>query len=503
MKKLWISLAVAIAVLAGHASSQSLVSKRLTDTVKQSVGTIDLLKDMNSSQLEAYRKSNDGTPNAGKLVFAVDINENAGGMESSRSQGVAVRKAWLEVTSPNGVKRYEVFSTQTQALIAPEGSTARSTHYTLLGDAGSSRITDRSKIGNRYFDSTLKITVGDDLSAATSAILRIELLKTDASLGDPENFYDETGGYEDLAILVPADVKYFDEQLPLETTFRSEAPAVELSPDGQATQDALVQAAAQDPELQTQISSASTPLSWVAKPGASSYYVVAYEDLYPGKGDYDFNDVVIAYRYQLGVNASGAVERISGEAYLIGRGSNYTHHWSLDIPLPAAVTANLAATTCATADATRTSAPCAVTVGSGRLRWQAFAATRTILPTTSDLRPQRNTFGDVAPIQGPKATFSVTFDAPVPLSQVSADDPWLYVVDTGQSIRLSDRDAKGFPFALKLPSEWRIPLEMTDMGLAYPAFVEFVQSGGTRSADWYARPEPTRVMSWKPLDWAW
>ena len=34
--------------------------------------------------------------------------------------------------------------------------------------------------------------------------------------------------------------------------------------------------------------------SWNYFPSASSYYVVGYEDLYPGKGDYDFNDLTVA-----------------------------------------------------------------------------------------------------------------------------------------------------------------------------------------------------------------
>ncbi|MBU1010872.1 MAG: LruC domain-containing protein [Bacteroidetes bacterium] len=39
-------------------------------------------------------------------------------------------------------------------------------------------------------------------------------------------------------------------------------------------------------------------------PGAGAYGTLAYEDLWPGKGDYDFNDLVIDYQYKQVLNAA-------------------------------------------------------------------------------------------------------------------------------------------------------------------------------------------------------
>ena len=505
MKKLWQSLAVLATILVCtiSLSQTAVVSLRLTDTVKQGIGAINLLKDVNASTLEAFR-----TDNAGKLVFAVDINENASGLETSKSQGVAVKSVVLEVTFVGGSKKsYTRFWTETQALIVPDsvGAAGRNNFYTLLGDAGSSRVSQNGKIGSTYFDSTIKVEVAENLSTATAVVLKVELLRTDPALGDPENFYDYSGGFEDLAIVTQAVAKYLDEVLPIpeESTFRTEAPAIELSPEGQTTQTTLLAAATTTTEPTTdQIVTASTPLSWIFMPGASSYYTVAYEDLFPSKGDYDFNDAIVAYHYQLGINASGLVERIDGTAYLVARGSNYTHNWVLDIALPIGTVATTA--TCATQDAAKAATACAIAVADGKLQWKAFTDTRRILPVTEAARPQRNTFADVAPLQGPKSTFSISLASPIPLSAVGADDPWLHVVDTKQDIRLgSAKDANGFPFALRLPSQWRVPIEGEDMGLAYPEFVNFVSSSGGNAADWYQKPAAGKTVNWNVIDWAW
>jgi len=156
-----------------------------------------------------------------------------------------------------------------------------------------------------------------------SAMLHIRFVDANVKLGDPEAFYDFTAGFEDLAIITPLDAHYLDTTLITETIFRSDAPAMELSPEGEQT-------------LLASQMTITPSLSWVQQPASGTYIVVAYEDLAPQRGDYDFNDVVVAYRYQLGINASGAVERIEGSAYLIARGSTYRHDWVFDLPIAGA-----------------------------------------------------------------------------------------------------------------------------------------------------------------------
>ncbi len=288
MKRLALLL-LAAWLVSGAAFTQALSSVRLTDTVDKGVGDVNLLKNVSAAALEGYRAAN-----GGRLVFGVDVNEAANGTEKAASQGVTVADAWLELRMADGSTRIYghagAFWTEAQALLAPAGQTVRAPYYTLLGESGSSRITANGRIQS-VFDSTLKIAVPDDIGGVLAATLHVRFLDPNTKLGEPEAFYDFTAGFEDLALLSPQDALYIDTVLPAETTFRSEAPAMELSPQGEETQASL-----QPPPPEPGV------LTWVQQPAAGSYEIAAYEDLFPGRGDFDFNDLVVAYRYQLGLN---------------------------------------------------------------------------------------------------------------------------------------------------------------------------------------------------------
>jgi len=485
--KRFILFLLAAWLVGGAAFTQSVSSVRLTDTVDKGFGDVNLLKNVSPAGLEGLRAAN-----GGRLVFGVDVNEAANGTEKAASQGVAVADAWLELRMADGSTRIYgragAFWTETQALLAPVGQTVRTPRYTLLGESGSSRITANGSIQS-VFDSTLKIAVPDDISGVVAATLRIRLLDPNTKLGDPEAFYDFTAGFEDLALLSPQDTAYIDTVLPAESTFRSEAPAMELSPEGEQTQAEL-----QQPPP-------APALTWVQQPAAGSHEIAAYEDLFPGRGDFDFNDLVVAYRYQLGLNADGLVERIDGVAYLIARGSTYRHDWTLDLPLPAGVQG---ASSCSTVDAAGAPLACGISAGNGRVRWVAFNDTVAGFPAPGAVAANPlNTPAGSGFTRGPKASFSVTLATPIAAPAPGAADPWMFVRTTGQTIRVGDRSADGYPSALKLPSDWKLPVELQDIGLAYPSLATFVSSSGSQSADWYLYPVGALVRDWSVTDWAW
>jgi LruC domain-containing protein len=278
--------------------------------------------------------------------------------------------------------------------------------------------------------------------------------------------------------------------VPATTGFRTESVAVELSPEGLAATGATIQTA--------------PSYSWVMLPGASTFQTVGYEDLYPNPGDYDFNDAVVAYRYAMRVDANGMVDQVRGEAYLIARGSNYSHEWNLTIPL-AGLSAGTAS--CTTVMGSGAAVPagreCGIAADNGSIRWHAFDGTRVVLPPANPGVPQQNsTSGNV--VAGPHATFVVTLATAVPAAGLGADDPWLYVVDTRREIHLSTRaPGSALPFAMLVPSDFQVASEGTDLVAAYPRFATFVTSGGTQAGDWYLTPAAGRIVDWKLGDWAW
>ena len=507
LRRTLITALAATALVAGLRPSvaglSSASARRLADTVAGGAmtasgscsGTIDLTRATGSysritvAELNALILDNDGA-----LVLVVDVNENNGGLETARAQGVAVKRAEVRVNGvtvgggvANPATSHYPFSTQTQAQIAERGSTVRRTWYTVLGDAGSNEITPR-KVDGLVFDSTLRIPITGTLPAdATRVELLVEFLKTNDNLGDPEDFYDCTGGAEDLALVTHEQATYFDVTVPTTTAFRTESVAAQLSPEGEATVAA------------SGTTSTTGSYSWLLMPGANAFRMVGYEDLFPDQGDYDFNDAVVAYRYGLRVDGNGMVDRISGEAYLVARGSNYTHEWHLSLPVTG-LTAGATAS-CLTVMGDGATVPagreCAIAADAGSIRWRAFDGTRVLLPPVDPLSPQQNTRPGTV-MRGPRATFSVTLSTPMPLAAFGTDDPWLHVVDTRQDVHLLTRAAgSDLPFAVVVPSTFQVAQEGVDIVTAYPEFGTFVNSGGARGAGWYASPASGKVVDWK------
>lgn len=464
----------------------SIESIRLTDVIKSNgSGLIDLFKDIDAQQLEEYRLANNG-----KVILGIDVNEAASGTEKSSSQAVTIKNITFHIELNNGeVYNYHTFETETKATVAEVGSTQRYTYFTSLGDAGSNRITASNSIQN-VFDSTIKVEVPIDLSSAVKAELQIELLETNQELGDPESFYDFSNGFEDLAMLNETDSSFLDEL----AAGRDEAPAVELT----------------YPENQSDLDVSST----LFYPSSSNYYTVAYEDLFPSKGDYDFNDLVVAYQVFFHLNSNNKLVKISGSSVILAKGAAFDHDWRLKIDLPNSTTGSFSSNLFYPASDGRESV----------VTNKEFSGSfnETIFANTQNLYPVFNTFVENTFHQGARATFEINLNTSVPLSQVSTApfDAYLFVHDTQYEIhrvgfnaseesfnisngKTSFIDENGFPFAMLLPTLWSFPFENRDLGEAYPGFINYILSGSSTNLNWYSTPAATKTKNYTFQDFVW
>ncbi len=64
---------------------------------------------------------------------------------------------------------------------------------------------------------------------------------------------------------------------------------------------------------------------------ATGYSTLAYEDLWPGKGDYDFNDLVLDFKFQMVTNASNKVVEIFGEFIIKAFGAGYENGFGFQL----------------------------------------------------------------------------------------------------------------------------------------------------------------------------
>jgi LruC domain-containing protein len=475
----------------------ALESVRLSDVIKSNgSGDIDPLKDTTATNLEQLRLDN-----GGELVFAVDVNEAAAGSEKASCQGITVASATLQLTIDGVEYQFSDFSTRTRTLAAIQGSSNRLPYYTLIGDAGSNRIsTDTTSDLVTVFDATLRFPVDRDLSGTTRARLVVGLLDTHVALGDPEAFYDYSNGFEDVALLTAADAAYLDNL----AAGRAGAPLV-LPTDTYFTEGGSGRA---------------------YYPSLAGHYLAAYEDLFPQLGDYDFNDLVVAYRVYTDLDQGGSITAIGAEGYLVARGSSYSHDWHLRIGLPAAVTGSGSYSVFEPdSNSPLPGYPRALNL-LGDIDIVPFEDTRSLW---SDIDPDTgiehfvNTDWRRPLLKGHRFTLHVELDNPLAQSALESPpfDPYLYVRNTGYEIHSPDKapvlagsrnlqdglsgfsDANGYPFAQVFPEDWLLPSEYNDLGKAYPEYLDFVFSGRNTHTDWHKRPADNWTRPVHPGRWKW
>lgn len=476
----------------------ALQSTKLNDVIKANgSGNINLFtafdskRTLDGATLEQFRQDN-----SGELVFAIDINEAANGSEKASSQGVSIESAELILIIGGVEHRYNQFTTRTHSMLAMKGSTQRNLYSTLLGDSGSSRITPNSDsdLYGSSFDSTLNFPLSQDISQASAATLNIQFLDTNVSLGDPEAFYDFSNGYEDIAIVTREDSNYLNQL----------APGLDGAP--------LVL-----PEETVATAAGGT----IYYPSQTGYYIASYEDYFPHRGDYDFNDLVVGYRVAAVIDSNGDIRSIAGEGYLIARGAGYNHDWHLRIAMPAFSSGSAEIKLFMPGEINIASGYPLTSNVSGDIDLTLFRDARWLWADSS--YEGVNTLDEQTFIKGHRFLFNISLDNPVALAEFdnAPFDPFIYVHDTGFEIHLqgenpslaysrnveagqtSFTDSNNYPFAQIFPETWQIPIERIDLGEAYPEFINFILSGNSENIQWYNAPDTVRVKPITPAHWKW
>lgn len=484
----------------------------LRDRIVNGVGMIDLYSRHRSSKssgpingqtLEVFRQQHNN-----QLVFVIDVNEASRGSEKASSQGVTIENATL-IFNVSGVEiRCDMFSTNTASLLLKNGETTRKQYYTLIGATGSNLITPStsSDLYGTDFSAILRMPLDNEactlplpnLNAASSAFLNITFLDTDVTMGDPEAFYDHSNGPEDIALI----------------SFQDVAPVEAL------------QAGVAEAPLVIAISQVTTPVTaWQYYPSDNGYYIVSYEDNYPNRGDYDFNDLVIGYRVGFGIlyNETSKLYEVTSllaTGYMIARGAEYTHDWYLRIPVNSVVEGFVTKNLFIENSSQQVSGFPVTQPLLGDINIQVLNDTKKLMSATGSAFI--NTIDNQSLIQGKKFSFVINLDTPVLLSEFAAPpyDPYLHVRNTNYEIHLPGfttqinssanygvsstfKDASGYPFVLIFPDDWHPPLEGEDLGLAYPQLMNYITSPNTSNETWYQSPDLNKVKQIGKAFWKW
>ncbi|KAB2917165.1 MAG: LruC domain-containing protein [Bacteroidetes bacterium] len=257
-------------------------------------------------------------------------------------------------------------------------------------------------------------------------------------------------------------------------------------------------------------------------PSATTTATLAFEDLWPATGDYDYNDLILAYNIQKVLNADNKVVdyKIKMKVRAIGASYDNGFGFQLDELVPsdvASVTGQVLVRSYITRNANNTEA------GQSKAVIICYDS-----PEPSLQRPSGSMFNTIqANPTGTSDTIrvNINFSSPVVDSKLEIGDfnPFImtnkrrgYEVHLG-NMRPTDlattslfgtvqdrtnvsgnifyKTANGMPWAISLPVDFTYPVERTSVTTAYNYFDDWAVSGGTTHTDWYTENPGNRNTS--------
>lgn len=226
---------------------------------------------------------------------------------------------------------------------------------------------------------------------------------------------------------------------------------------------------------------------------------IAFEDKWPAQGDYDMNDVVINYRYEIGTDAANNVVSVDANFNLLATGGDFKNGAGIQFNIPKD---NLLSITGAKSEANQDSLVVILFENSRdeQSNWNTSASTAaSTKPYTVSFRikngPKIDKFGVGNYnlfIWNNTGGFGRGYETHLPGRQPTklADRALFGTADDNTTILKPYYSKSGLPWALEMPvSSFAYPVEKADITLAYRKFADWARSGGKEMRDWYSSTE--------------
>ncbi len=244
-------------------------------------------------------------------------------------------------------------------------------------------------------------------------------------------------------------------------------------------------------------------------PSATTFGSIAYEDSYPAQGDYDMNDMVIDYQYEIRTNGSNKVTSLRPKFVLRAMGASFKNGFGFELPVSfdkiSSVTGSILKDNLVKLNSNGTEARQTNAV------IMAFDNGFNLMP-----KPNGgfvNTEKDKPTIKPDTIKMVITFGTPVAVADLGTApyNPFIFTnLTRGNEIHLAgykptslanlslfgrgDDDSgkgkyyqtkKNLPWAILLPTSFAYPIEKVPINKAYLNFNQWAESKGASSADWY------------------
>ena len=236
----------------------------------------------------------------------------------------------------------------------------------------------------------------------------------------------------------------------------------------------------------------------------------AFEDLWPYKGDYDFNDLVVKYRYKIFSNAAGFVKEIEYTFKLVAVGGSFKNGFGIEFPVdaylvedntePVNLTEGIINLTSKNIESNQSKAV-AIIFDNGITTLSYPGGGVTGINTNNG-----------APYSEPKTIVgTITFITSQNIMASLPFNPFMIVnLERGKEVHLrgslptdlantsyfnTGNDASGngvyyktkdnLPWALNIMSDFDYPIEKAEITQAHLKFFEWASSAGVNFPDWY------------------
>ncbi|MCA0427981.1 MAG: LruC domain-containing protein [Bacteroidetes bacterium] len=224
---------------------------------------------------------------------------------------------------------------------------------------------------------------------------------------------------------------------------------------------------------------------------------IAFEDQWPSTGDYDLNDVVMNYIYNVVTNAQNKVVRVEGELTLRATGGAFVNGFGVQFPVERS---KVSGVTGANLEAGQSKA---VLILFENMR-NEMTAWNTVRGATTSQEKTYNIAFNVS--NGPSlSTFGLGVYNPFIWNGSMGRGYEIHLVNqlptdlATTSVFGTNRDGSNLssgstyvsknnrlPWAIHTPANFSYPVEKADINTAYLKFAAWVQSGGSLFTDWYS-----------------
>jgi len=248
-------------------------------------------------------------------------------------------------------------------------------------------------------------------------------------------------------------------------------------------------------------------------PSRTTYNSLAFEDNWPKKGDYDFNDLVTDYQFKQVTNANNALVELFGTFILRAAGAGYTNGFGFQMNLPAESVSAVTGTSITESYINLLASGVEAGQSKGTIILADNVFSRLPIPAGGGIGV--NTEPGKPYVTPDTMNVKVTLSNPVSIAEAGSPpyNPFLIINgERGREVHLTgmagtdlidttfygtwddDTDpgsekyfqtSGGLPWAINIPASFAYPVEKTIILDGHLKFGAWAESGGVQYPDWY------------------